>query len=266
MTFGFSESAGFRQVPHPLAGPRVLRPGLLEAGPARDPRLRRALLAALQLLRERRQADELRPLSLQPGPRHRSLQRAADGPGPESLPGGRIPGRDGRSEPLAPGQQVRRDRAAPRHRLGRPRQRQDGTARGLRTVLPPRAPERRPVLPEQPALRQGPERRAQARHRHRALRGLLRRQLGRSHERPRSQCGHPQHLAVEPEPPAGDPAQHHPRAQLRGQQRQGPARCSTTSTRSRTATSTTTASTTAWTSCARAATAACRPRSSRTAG
>ena len=51
------------------------------------------------------------------------------GPGPESLPGGGLQGRDGGSEPVAPGQQVRRDRAAHRHRVGRPRQRQDGAAR-----------------------------------------------------------------------------------------------------------------------------------------
>ena len=65
---------------------------------------------------------------------------------------GAVGGTDG-TEPLADGPGQQQHRAAPGHRLGRPRQRQDGGARRLRPVLPARTSESGLADRRQPAVR-----------------------------------------------------------------------------------------------------------------
>ena len=258
MTFGFSESSSQPPGPAALAGPRVLRRRLLEGRSARDPRLRRALLAALQLLRGRRHASRAS------SPRS-STRRSATTPATacccaRARTPARTPGFQGGTrgpEPLAPGAEERLDRAAPGRRLGRLRQRQDRAARAasgrffLRERLSGGLVLRRTTRPS-PASRAASARSTRNAEPCAGCFGVELR--ARPPAAASSNAVIPNNwqwnLGLEHELAA----QHDARAELRRQQGQGPAARSTTSTRWPPATSTATASTTAWTSCARAAT------------
>ena len=95
---------------------------------------------------------ELRAGALQPGPRRRRVQRLADSSRHELVPAGGCARGHGWTEPLADGPGQEQLRAAPRHRLGRPRQRQDGGARRLGPVLPARTSQSGPADRRQPAV------------------------------------------------------------------------------------------------------------------
>ena len=147
ITFGFSETAGNRQMPTKWNDLEFYVADTWKVRPRRHLGLRSALVAALQLLHGRRQDDELRAVALQPGPGQRPLQRPLHSAGHEPLQDRRIPRRDAGTEPHSPEPEVRRARAAPGRRLGCLRDGQDRRAGGPRALLHARADQRRAQLP-----------------------------------------------------------------------------------------------------------------------
>ena len=252
MTWGFSESVGEPLGAAALARPRVLRGRLVAGAAARHARLRRAVLAVLQPVRDRRQDHELRA-------RRSSTRRSAptratacsSRPDTNWCQQARraVGGTEGPNRSLMDaGQQ--QHRAAPRHRLGRLRQRQDGAARRPRAVLPARAAEPRAEHRHQPAVRDDAQRHPHARH---ARRSPATAASGRRSARPTRgrevDMKTPNNWQWNVIVPARGLAQHHDRSRLRRQLRLRPAADSNVPTRCSAATSTATASTTAWSSC-----------------
>ena len=101
MTFGFTENSAERSIQQRWRDVEFYVADSWKIRPARDPRLRRALVAVHNPYDVDDTISSFDPVALRPGPRQRPLQRHAAAARLQRLPGGGAPGRDGGAEPVA---------------------------------------------------------------------------------------------------------------------------------------------------------------------